>query len=81
VIHLDAEGLQRIEIARRLDIGVASVYEVPLSPTARRRTAEIIRLKEQGVTPTEIATRLGIGRASVYRILGEQFGEDRQQAA
>jgi DNA invertase Pin-like site-specific DNA recombinase len=50
-------------------------------PTARRRAAEIIRLKEQGVTPTEIAARLGIGRASVYRILGEQSGEDRQKAA
>ena len=28
VIWLDAEGLQRTEIARRLDIGVASVYRV-----------------------------------------------------
>jgi DNA invertase Pin-like site-specific DNA recombinase len=28
VIRLDAEGLQRTEIARRLDIGVASVYRV-----------------------------------------------------
>jgi DNA invertase Pin-like site-specific DNA recombinase len=50
-------------------------------PTVRRRAAEIFRLKEQGVTPTEIAQRLGIGRASVYRILGEQTGEDRQEAA
>src|SRR3954454_2040672 len=28
VVRLDAEGLQRSEIARRLDIGVASVYRV-----------------------------------------------------
>ena len=28
VIRFDAEGLQRTEIARRLDIGVASVYRV-----------------------------------------------------
>jgi DNA invertase Pin-like site-specific DNA recombinase len=28
LIRLDGEGLQRIEIARRLDIGVASVYRV-----------------------------------------------------
>ena len=41
-------------------------------PTARRQTAEIIRLKQAGVRPSEIASRLGIGRASVYRVLGEQ---------
>ena len=51
------------------------------APTARRRADEIIRLKEAGVTPTEIAVRLGIGRASVYRVLAEQTGEDRQEAA
>jgi DNA invertase Pin-like site-specific DNA recombinase len=51
------------------------------APTARRRAAEVIRLKEAGVTPTEIATRLGIGRASVYRILSAQTGEDGQEAA
>jgi DNA invertase Pin-like site-specific DNA recombinase len=51
------------------------------APTVRRRAEEIIRLKEAGVTPTEIATRLGIGRASVYRVLVEQTGEDRQEAA
>jgi DNA invertase Pin-like site-specific DNA recombinase len=41
-------------------------------PTARRQSAEIIRLKEAGVRPTEIASKLGIGRASVYRVLNEQ---------
>jgi DNA invertase Pin-like site-specific DNA recombinase len=39
-------------------------------PTARRQTAEIIRLKLEGVRPSEIASKLGIGRASVYRVLG-----------
>ena len=35
-------------------------------PTARRQTAEIIRLKEAGVRPSEIAVRLGSdGRASI----------------
>ena len=28
VLRLDADGLQRTEIARRLDIGIASVYRV-----------------------------------------------------
>jgi DNA invertase Pin-like site-specific DNA recombinase len=41
-------------------------------PTARRQTAEIIRLKLEGVRPSEIASKLGIGRASVYRVLGER---------
>ena len=51
------------------------------APTVRRRAEEIIRLKEAGVSPTEIAMRLGVGRASVYRVLAEQGGEDRREAA
>jgi DNA invertase Pin-like site-specific DNA recombinase len=43
-------------------------------PTARRQTAEIIRLKEAGIRPSEIAMRLAIGRASVYRVLGASTG-------
>jgi DNA invertase Pin-like site-specific DNA recombinase len=50
------------------------------APTARRKAAEITRLKDAGVTPTEIATQLGIGRASVYRVLAEQNGCDRKAA-
>jgi DNA invertase Pin-like site-specific DNA recombinase len=50
------------------------------TPTARRKTADIIRLKAEGVGAAEIASRLGIGRASVYRVLGEQAGGDRQAA-
>jgi DNA invertase Pin-like site-specific DNA recombinase len=42
------------------------------APTARRKAADILRLKGDGVSPTEIATRLGIGRASVYRVLSGQ---------
>jgi DNA invertase Pin-like site-specific DNA recombinase len=49
-------------------------------PTARRRAAEMIRLKDAGIRPTEIAVRLGIGRASVYRMLGGQPGGDRAAA-
>jgi DNA invertase Pin-like site-specific DNA recombinase len=51
------------------------------APTARRRAVEIVRLKEAGVRPSEIASRLGIGRASVYRVLAEQTGDGRQEAA
>jgi DNA invertase Pin-like site-specific DNA recombinase len=49
-------------------------------PTARRRAAEIARLKADGVTPSEIARRLGIGRASVYRVLGKQTADDQVAA-
>ena len=41
------------------------------APTARRKAAEITRLKDAGVTPTENAMKLVIGRASVYRMLAE----------
>jgi DNA invertase Pin-like site-specific DNA recombinase len=51
------------------------------APTARRRVAEIVRLKEAGVRPSEIAVRLRIGRASVYRVLAEQTDGDQQEAA
>jgi DNA invertase Pin-like site-specific DNA recombinase len=39
------------------------------APTARRQTAEIIRLRAEGKRPTEIAERLGVSRASVYSII------------
>ena len=39
------------------------------APTARRQTADVVRLKGEGVTPTEIAKRLGMSRMSVYRCL------------
>jgi DNA invertase Pin-like site-specific DNA recombinase len=51
------------------------------APTVRRRAAEIVLLKEAGVTPSEIASRLRVGRASVYRVLAEQTGGGRQEAA
>jgi DNA invertase Pin-like site-specific DNA recombinase len=38
-------------------------------PTARAKTADVLRLAAEGVTRQEIASRLGIGVASVYRIL------------
>jgi DNA invertase Pin-like site-specific DNA recombinase len=39
------------------------------TPTARRLSDEISRLKAEGMKPTDIAERLRIGRASVYRVL------------
>lgn len=40
-------------------------------PTARARSAEVLKLHGEGVGPSEIAKSLGIGRASVYRILND----------
>lgn len=39
------------------------------APTARRKAADVIRLKAEGLTGDAIAAQLGIGRASVFRIL------------
>ena len=40
-------------------------------PTARAKSAEVIRLADEGLQRTEIAERLEIGIASVYRVLGD----------
>ena len=42
------------------------------APTARRKTADVLRLTGEGKGPAEIARELEIGRASVYRILKDQ---------
>jgi DNA invertase Pin-like site-specific DNA recombinase len=39
------------------------------APTARAKSAEIIRLAGEGVTRESIAAQLGVGIASVYRVL------------
>ncbi|PBB96805.1 recombinase family protein [Mesorhizobium sp. WSM3862] len=44
------------------------------APTAKRKAAEVIRLKAEGKTGDAIAQELGIGRASVFRILRAQAG-------
>jgi len=38
-------------------------------PTARAKTADVLRLYGEGKTPTEISGLLSIGRASVYRAI------------
>ncbi len=38
-------------------------------PTARAKSAEVLKLHHEGRTPTEIAKAVGIGRGSVYRII------------
>lgn len=39
------------------------------APTARRKSADVIRLRSEGKTADAIAKELNIGRASVFRIL------------
>ncbi|MBI1619672.1 recombinase family protein [Aquamicrobium zhengzhouense] len=41
------------------------------APTARRRAAEVRRLRSEGGTADAIAAQLGISRSSVFRILKE----------
>lgn len=41
------------------------------APTARRKTAEIVRLHSEGHTPAQIADITGVSRSSAYRILAE----------
>jgi DNA invertase Pin-like site-specific DNA recombinase len=43
-------------------------------PTARRKAADVVRLRQEGRTGVEIAAELQIGRASVFRILKEHRG-------
>jgi DNA invertase Pin-like site-specific DNA recombinase len=66
VLALKAEGLDATEIARRLDIGVASVYRIL---TAQARAGKVEQLAREGVNHSEIARRLGISRRSVVRML------------
>jgi DNA invertase Pin-like site-specific DNA recombinase len=39
------------------------------APTARAKSADIVKLAGEGVKREDIAKRLGVGVASVYRIL------------
>lgn len=41
------------------------------APTARRKTAEIVRLRSEGHTPAQIADMTGVSKSSAYRILAE----------
>jgi replicative DNA helicase len=38
-------------------------------PTARRQSAEVVKLRSEGMKPEHIASQLGISRASVFRVL------------
>ena len=42
------------------------------APTARGKSADIVKLAAEGVKREEIAKRLGVGVASVYRVLAER---------
>jgi len=41
------------------------------APTARRKAADIIRLKKEGKTADQIGAELGVSRSSVFRMLRE----------
>lgn len=41
------------------------------APTARAKSAEIVRLRSEGHTPAQIADITGVSKSSVYRILAE----------
>jgi DNA invertase Pin-like site-specific DNA recombinase len=43
-------------------------------PTARRQSAEVVKLRSGGMKPEQIASQLGISRASVFRVLQESRG-------
>ena len=47
-------------------------------PTARRQSAEVVKLRSGGMKPEQIASQLGINRASVFRVLQENRSADRQ---
>jgi DNA invertase Pin-like site-specific DNA recombinase len=42
------------------------------APTARAKSADIVKLAGEGVKREDIAARLGVGVASVYRVLAER---------
>ena len=48
-------------------------------PTARAKSAEVLKLHAEGKCPTEIAEALGIGRASVYRAIKDAERPERSQ--
>ncbi|CAO4185292.1 recombinase family protein [Methylorubrum extorquens] len=62
---------QRIGIAAAKDAGR---YKGRV-PTARRQSAEIMRLKDEGNTVPQIMAALGVSRASVYRVIQEQTAD------
>ena len=39
------------------------------APTARRKQADMVKLRSEGLGAAEIARRVGVSRASVYRVL------------
>lgn len=47
-------------------------------PTARRKAADVLRLRAQGKSAADIVQALGISRASVFRILAEAGDADGQ---
>lgn len=47
-------------------------------PTAKKKTAEVLRLLAEGMTKLEVAAKLKIGKSSVYRIAAEQLSKPKE---
>lgn len=62
MLQRQREGIEKAKAAGRY---------MGRQPTARRRSAEVMRLRQAGLGAADIARQLGIGRASVYRILAD----------
>lgn len=68
--------LERGIMLERQRAGIAAAKAqgkyVGRQPTARRKSADVLRLRAEGNGPADIARLLGIGRSSVYRVLRGQ---------
>ncbi|MFJ7438077.1 recombinase family protein [Methylorubrum thiocyanatum] len=70
---------EREMMLERQRIGIAAAKEAGSYkgrvPTARRQSAEIMRLKGEGQTVPQIMKALNVSRASVYRVIQEQTAD------
>ena len=58
--------------AEGIELAKAKGVYVGRQPTAKKKTAEVLKLLAEGMPKQEIAKTLKIGKSSVYRIAAEQ---------